>query len=123
MSRILLGALLTLGLCFTACESAAGQEHRGWPEEGSLHWSAPQAASPATSAAPSVGSAEHHGWPPEGALNWSPEQSFSANPRSAAPDWRDVFHTGRWWYWMPNSSWMNWDHGGWQNFAAAGVSR
>lgn len=153
MSRLILGMMLALGLSLTACESVLAQEHRGWPEEGSLHWSAtPQAAqnaaegssagstehrrwrpgralhwTPSQQPAPSenanVGSGEHRGWPPEGALNWSQEQSFSANPRAAAPDWRYVFHDGRWWYWMPNSSWMYWDHGGWQNFAAAGVSR
>ena len=50
---------------------------------------------------------------------WSRQQRFSTNPQAAAPDWRYVFHNGRWWYWMPNSSWMYWDHGGWQNYAVA----
>ena len=133
MSRISLGLTLALGFCLTACENASAQEHpgwpqagslsssatpqatqnssggasagtaehRGWPAEGSLHWTPGQQPSQSDNA--NAGSAEHRGWPADGSLGWSQQQRFSTNPQAAAPDWRYVFHNGRWWYWMPNS--------------------
>jgi hypothetical protein len=146
MTRTILGAALALGLALTACENVLAQEHKGWPEDGALHWTPAQTA-PANQGTTDSngGSAGHRGWPADGSLHWTPGQQ-SASPDAAdagtadhrgwpaegalnwsqakigrppATDWQYVLHGNRWWYWMPDNTWMYWDHGGWQNYAAA----
>jgi hypothetical protein len=102
MSRIILGTMLAVGVVLTTCENARSQEHKGWPEEGALHWTPNQQAVP--NAGPAIRNEKRaYDLQPEGVRNW-----------------RYNFHNNRWWYWTPENKWVFWNDGRWQDYADAG---
>ncbi|MEX2114639.1 MAG: hypothetical protein WD845_15705 [Pirellulales bacterium] len=36
--------------------------------------------------------------------------------RSRSDDWRYKYHSGRWWFWQPNNSWVIWDGYAWSPY-------
>jgi hypothetical protein len=40
-------------------------------------------------------------------------ESTTFKPKMVTPDWHYRWHEGRWWYWMPSSTWMVWTGSSW----------
>lgn len=55
--------------------------------------------------------------PMPNAITNDAEQQPTANRAADDKSWRYRWHNGRWWYWMPNRSWVIWDGNQWLNQA------